>query len=554
MGFYLNSKKPGLLFGECATATYFVDKSAILKDLIPLVESVQPSEQASAPLRGKGDKYICITRPRRFGKTVMANMISSYFGKGADHSKLFDTLAAASAPAYKKHLNKHNVIHIMLNEMPDECTSYKEYISRIKNLLMEDLTRAFPDAGIHKKDALWDALNKIIEFGDGEKFIFVLDEWDFIFHRSFITKDDQASYIGFLSSLLKDQPYVEFAYMTGILPIAKYSSGSELNMFFEYTMAGKEKYGSYFGFTDEEVDLLFDRYQSLESAPRVTRKGLKLWYDGYETLSGRRLYNPRSVTGALNDNQLGSYWTSSGPYDEIFYYLEHNVAKMRDDIALMVSGTPVSANIQEYAATSMNLTTRDEILSAMVVFGFLSCKDGMVSIPNLELLNRFADMLQKEPSLGYVHQLAKASARMLKATKDGDTKTMSKILEYAHHTESPLLCYSNEAELAAVIRLVYLEARNTYQIEREAKAGTGYADFLFYPKHTDDDCIILELKVNSTAKAAIQQIKKQNYALKFLGELGAQPVYTGRILAVGIAYQKKDNKHRCLIEVLRERI
>lgn len=549
MGFYLNSKKPGLLFGENASAAYFVDKTAILKELIPLVES-----EPAGVCRKNGNKYICITRPRRFGKTVMANMISSFFGKGTNSRALFDTLAAACDPAYQKHLHKHNVIHIMLNEMPDECTSYKEYIARIKRLLLEDLIRAFPDARIQETDALWDALNKIIEFGDGEKFIFVLDEWDFIFHRSFITKDDRASYIGFLSSLLKDQPYVELAYMTGILPIAKYSSGSELNMFFEYTMAGKEKYSSYFGFTDEEVDLLYERYQSMEPSPKVTREGLRLWYDGYETISGRRLYNPRSVTGALSDNQLSSYWTSSGPYDEIFYYLEHNVAKMRDDIALMVSGTPVSANIQEYAATSMNLTTRDEILSAMVVFGFLSCKDGMVSIPNLELMNRFADMLQKEPSFGYVHQLAKASARMLKATKEGDTHMMSKILEYAHHTESPLLCYNSEAELAAVIRLVYLEARNTYRIEREEKAGIGYADFIFYPKKTDDDCIILELKVNSTAKAAIQQIKRQNYALNFFGSLGSKPVYTGRILAVGIAYQKKDKKHHCLVEVLRQHI
>lgn len=119
----------------------------------------------------------------------------------------------------------------------------------------------------------------------------------------------------------------------------------------------------FFGFTDEEVDELYQRYLKFEQSPAVTRKELKLWYDGYQTVSGKRLYNPRSVVGALSDNQLGSYWTSSGPYDEIFYYVEHNIEQVRDDIALMVSGIPVSAKIQEYAATSMNLTTKDEISS-----------------------------------------------------------------------------------------------------------------------------------------------------------------------------------------------
>ena len=169
------------------------------------------------------------------------------------------------------------------------------------------------------------------------------------------------AYTKFLSILLNDQPYVELAYMTGILPIAKYSSGSELNMFYEYTMATKKKYSEYFGFTNEEVDDLYQRYMRLEQSPKVSRSGLKLWYDGYQTMSGKPLYNPRSVVGALSDNQLGSYWTSSGPYDEIFYYIETNVDTVRDDIAVMVAGTPVSAKVQEYAATSMNSTTKDEI-------------------------------------------------------------------------------------------------------------------------------------------------------------------------------------------------
>lgn len=552
MGIYLNSKKPYLLFQETVSSTYFVDKTDLLNDLVPLLESNVPIPRQTASERGKEHKYVCITRPRRFGKTVMANMISSYFGKGIDSRSVFQNLKAASYDWFEDHLNKHHVIHIMLNELPDECTTYAQYISRIKKHLLNDLTQAFPEACIEKDDALWDAFHRIIEFGNGERFLFILDEWDYIFHRKFITNADKTAYMDFLNNLLKDQPYVELAYMTGILPIAKYSSGSELNMFYEYTMATKEKYGEFFGFTEEETDALYLRYSALTDTPNVSRDRLRLWYDGYQTMTGKRLYNPRSVVGALSDNQLGSYWTSSGPYDEIFYYIDANTDAVRDDLALMIAGTPVPIKIQEYSAVSMNLTTRDEIFSAMVVYGFLSYADGYVSIPNKELMDKFTDTVQKEKSLGYVHRLARESARMLSATKAMDTETMCEILEYAHHTESPLLSYSNEAELAAVVRLVYLEARDTYYVEREDKAGIGYVDFIFYPVRSNDDCIILELKVNHTAGEAIRQIKARGYALKFMAKLGEKTRYTGRILAVGIAYDKEDKKHSCMVEVLRE--
>lgn len=186
-----------------------------------------------------------------------------------------------------------------------------------------------------------------------------------------MTEADKKSYLIFLRSLLKDRPYVRLAYMTGILPISKYSSGSELNMFAEYTMARSRLFGEYFGFSDQEVDVLYDRYCEKQEEPRfVSRDELRRWYDGYATPSGVRLYNPRSVVLALTNNNLDNYWTSSGPYDEIFYYIRNNVDSVRDEIALMVSGVSIPTKIQEYAATSQNLKTKEEILSAMVVYGF----------------------------------------------------------------------------------------------------------------------------------------------------------------------------------------
>lgn len=231
-----------------------------------------------------------------------------------------------------------------------------------------------------------------------------------------------------------------------------------------------------------------------------------------ETASGIKLYNPRSVVGALTYNQLRSYWTSSGPYDEIF--------------------------------------------SAMVVYGFLNYSHGYVSIPNKELMDKFAEVVQKEPSMGNVYKLTKESGRMLAATKAGDTRTMTELMEYAHNPHSPLQVYNNETELASIIRLVYLKALDTYRIEREDKAGVDYVDFIFYPFVKSDNAIIIELKINHTAANAIHQIKEHQYALRFEGKFGEVPEYTGRILAVGIAYNKNDpqKSHECKVEVLREKL
>lgn len=221
-----------MLFKDDAESTYYVDKTALLDELLSIIDpGVQPDPTAcsSQSRLGRSGKYICITRPRRFGKSVMANMIAAYFGKGRDTHPVFDKLEVSTRSWYQAHINQHNVIHIAFNSLPADCTSYHQYIQRIHKRLIRDLIQEYPDVGIQENDALWDALNDILEYRTEDvKFIFVLDEWDFIFHRDFVTDKDRAEYIDFLSNLLKDQPYVELAYMTGILPIAKYSSGSEL--------------------------------------------------------------------------------------------------------------------------------------------------------------------------------------------------------------------------------------------------------------------------------------------------------------------------------------
>ena len=137
--------------------------------------------------------------------------------------------------------------------MPRDCDSYTDYIDRIETNLIRDLRKEYPQIEIYEDDSAADVLETIFEECDQQRFVFVLDEWDFIFHKDFVTEENKKQYVLFLSNLLKDRSYVQLTYMTGILPIAMYSSGSELNMFWEYTMVSEAKYNEYFGFTDFEV-------------------------------------------------------------------------------------------------------------------------------------------------------------------------------------------------------------------------------------------------------------------------------------------------------------
>ena len=393
MGQFLNNKEPYDKYKTVKNGTYFVDKSEILEELIPALQQEQ--------------RFFCITRPRRFGKTVMANMIAAFFENTAEES-LFDDLYILKYKHYKEQAGRHDVIYIDFSEMPRECRNYQEYITRIQDGLIRDIEEAYPGLEIKSDAAVWDILSQVFD-KTGDKFVFVMDEWDAVFHMSFITEQDRENYLLFLKLLLKGKSYVELAYMTGVLPIAKYSDGSELNMFLEYNMATRVRFSEYFGFSDEEVDMLYERYLKNTKKPQITRESLREWYDGYHTASGERLYNPRSVVCALTDNQLSNYWVSSGKYDSVFTYIRYNVDQIQNDLTLMFAGEKIPSGIQEYAATAQELKTKEEIYSAMVVYGLLTYDNGMVFIPNKELMENIRHCTQikeKEYALRFQEKTA----------------------------------------------------------------------------------------------------------------------------------------------------
>ena len=515
---YLNTKNSYKLFDDAIHQRIYVDKTLLIEKMSDNIEY--------------RNKYICITRPRRFGKTINANMLAAYYTKEYASHELFDRLKIAQTNDYEKHMNKYNVVYIDFSILPDLCNNYQQYISWIKSALINDLQSIYPINHIDNAPISF-ILNQT-----NDSFIFILDEWDSIFYKDFMTEKDKIDYLQFLKGLLKDQSYVDLAYMTGVLPIAKYSSGSELNMFKEYNFMNDPIYDEYFGFSEDEVKELCKEYLN----PRYEE--LQYWYNGYYLHDGRKLFNPRSVNNALSDGVCRNYWTETGPMNEIANYIEHNVDEVREDIVNLVAGNPVKIQLNGYSVTDLRLNTRDEILSAMVVFGFLSYHDGYLTIPNYELMQKFNRVLSRESMHG-VKKIVEQSQKMLEATLNQDEKKVAEILEMVHDQEIPFLNYHDENSLSCVITLCYLYARDDYDITREEKSGKGYVDYLFIPKRKEYPAIVLELKYKSSVDAALQQIKGKNYIEKVKDYQD--------ILLVGINYDGNKH-HECLIEKAKKEV
>lgn len=516
MAVYLNTSSALTLYTELANSEYFVDKSSIIEPINKRIKT--------------NTKYICITKPRRFGKTSILSMLGSFYCKAYDTRFLFDTLAISKSENYAAHLNKYNVINMCLNNLPDNGNTYNDYIDLIKSSLKKDISTVYPELKNQEFNSLSDMLT-----ATNDEFIFIIDEWDYIFsHNLYI--DNQLDFLEFLRNLLKDRPYVALAYMTGVLPVKQYSTGSALNMFKEYTMLNDPFFGKYFGFTENEVEALCKKQSKL------TLNEISEWYDGYQTKDGLQLYNPRSVVCALEDGTCQSYWTRTGKMDEVLFFLKHNIGEVRDDVIKMVNRMPVRLEIKkEYTAGQESPVTRKEIYAAMIIYGLLSYHDGELRIPNKELMIEFESALEDE-EFGYVAELVRNSSEILDATLNKKGDIVASILHNIHNSELPILKYNDENSLSCVVTLAYLSARNKYKVEREEKSGKGFADFIFYPKRKGLPGIIIELKIGSSPKNAIRQIKQKEYNQKLKKE------NIINILAVGISYNPRTKEHQCTIE------
>ena len=521
MGILLNPGNSD--FNRAINSKIYIDKS----ELIKYTNSVINTEQ----------RFICVSRPRRFGKSMAANMLTAYYSKGCDSRELFGEYKISQTDSFEKHLNKYNVIHINMVEYLTDNDSVEEMISELNNAILFELINEFPDVRYYDKSKLVRSLKDIFA-AKHTAFIFIIDEWDCIFRKNKFNAEAQTLYLDFLRNLLKDQSYVALAYMTGILPIKKYGEHSAINVFYEYSMTNAKPISDFTGFTENEVQGICKQYDK-------DYDEMKRWYDGY-CLDGLSIYNPKSVVESILRDSYSNYWTSTETYEALKEHILHNFDGLKDKITLMIAGERVSVNTAKFQNDMTSLNSADDVLTLLVHLGYLTFSAtnetgaGEVWIPNSEVRQEFINSVE-DGGWENLMKAIKASDKLLEATLNGDSDTVAELVERSHAENTSILQYNDENSLACAISLAYYTAQNKYIMHRELPTGKGFADLVFIPrKNVELPAIVVELKHNKTSGTAIEQIKQKNYTEKI-----AQ--YTGEILLVGINYDD-DKGHSCMIE------
>ena len=371
------------------------------------------------------------------------------------------------------------------------------------------------------------------------KFIFIIDEWDCVFRVGQETNSSYKLYLDYLRDMLKNQPYVALAYMTGILPIKKYGEHSALNMFDEYSMTNQRELAEFTGFTEEEVKQLCVQYD-------MPYEKMKQWYDGYE-LKGVQIYNPRSVVMSLLGHDFDSYWTKTETYEALKKYIQLDMYNLKALVTRLIAGESVPVNPDKFQNDMTTLESADDVLTLLVHLGYLTYDfyNQKVTIPNQEVQKEFINCIEDggwEPVMDAI----RSSDELLSSTLDGDEEKVASMIEQAHQENTSILKYNDENALACVISLAYYSAKKDYSIFRELAGGKGYADMVFVPRsNVNKPAMIVELKWNKTASAAIEQIKNRQYIESLKG-------YSGEVVLVGINYDDGDfKKHVCRIEKVR---
>ncbi len=522
----------------------YVDKTDFISEMNKYVNTPQ--------------KYICFTRPRRFGKTVTAKMLSAYYSKGCDSKELFDDLKLSQDPSFLTHLNKYNVIYIDMNNIQekfdqfDKTPKIQDIVDFLRYKIVKELKtiKKWKECIESDEDisstSVMDAIS-IIKNNLKEQFVFIMDEWDLIYREYENNTKLQEKFINLLRALFKADNQFSFAYLTGILPIKKYISQSALNNFDEYNMLKPTPYERFFGFTEDEVCKLAKKH-NLDFAE------LKLWYDGYE-LNGISILNPNSVILAVKRHCIQSYWTETSAIDSFKHLLNMNFKGLKDEILDMVaSGAEIEFNCSTFQNDMVSINNKDDVYSLLVCLGYLACRSApqdpyikMAYVPNTEIRTSLQKFIASEDWFMQMREV-KRSQELFKATCALDSAKVAEIIE-EFHTNPRIAAetYNNELSLSYCVTTAYsLSIMHNYDIIKEMPAGKGFADIILAPKiNTNLPVIIVELKCGLSPKDAITQIKERQYAKRYEDQFA-------RIVLVGINYDKITKKHACVIEEFTE--
>ena len=290
------------------------------------------------------------------------------------------------------------------------------------------------------------------------------------------------------------------------------------------------------GFTHEEVEMLCHKHG-------MDMTEMERWYDGYRIGKASRMFNPYSVMKAINNEEYGSYWTTTGAYDSVKTYIQMNFEGLKDDIIRMLAGERVYVNTSKFTNDMNNVRSKHDVLTVLIHLGYLAYDDDTKRcyVPNKEVSDELLNAVE-DTSWSRLIDAITASQDLLDATIACNEQAVAHAIDLAHDENTSILAYNDENSLACVLSIAYIWAKNEYIIHREYATGKGYADLVMIPRrNVDKPALVVELKFNHTADTAIDQIKRKEYPAKIAE-------YTGCILLVGISYDKEKKQHECKIE------
>ena len=520
MGVFLNPGAGMLRRGR--NSNPYVDKSMLIAHL----NSVVNTEHL----------YVCVSRPRRFGKSMAANMVSAYYDRTVDGAAEFAGLAIARDPSFDRHRNNYDVLKLNMQEFWSSTGCVDKLVARINALVCRELEMTYPDAMFLDPGFLPQSMSDVYA-QTGRQFVIVIDEWDCIMRESADDHDAQKAYLDFLRAWLKDQPFVALAYMTGILPVKKYGSHSALNMFDEFSMVDPLEMAPFMGFTSDEVAALCQEWgRDLNEC--------KAWYDGYRLPGVGEVYAPRSVVRAMMSGEFSSYWTQTETFEALRKYIDMDLDGLHGKVVELVGGGRVEVNTQTYSNDMTTLNSADDVLTLLIHLGYLAYDKGTreAFVPNREVAGEYANATQDRGWSEVARSIA-SSEQLLRALLAGDAEAVAAGVEQAHSDVASVIAYNHEE--ACTPRLAFYSAMRRYRLVREAPAGKGYADLLMVPLKSSGDIpgVVVELKWGASAQDAIAQMREHDYAAAFRGTSAEH-----RTILCGIAYDPKTKRHTCAIE------